>query len=43
LKNGESGHPFLIPDFRGNSVFPHLAQYWYRFVICSLYYVKVFL
>jgi hypothetical protein len=43
-RSGESGHPCLIPDFRGNgcSVFPIKYDVGYRFVIYSLYNVEVY-
>jgi hypothetical protein len=37
-RSGESEHPCLLPDFRGNgsSFWPITYDVGYRFVICSL-------
>ena len=38
--SGESGHPCLVPDFRGNS-FSFENIVWCRLIIYGLYYVEV--
>jgi hypothetical protein len=41
-RSGDSGHPCLIPDFRGNGFsFSPLKAVGYTFVIYSLYNVEV--
>jgi hypothetical protein len=42
-RSGDSGHPCLIPDFRGNAFrfSPLDDEVGYRFVLHSLYYVEV--
>jgi hypothetical protein len=41
--SGDSGHPFLIPDFRGNSFSfsPIKYDFGYRFVMYSLHNVEI--
>ena len=40
--NGESGHPCLVPDFRGNAFRFSLFRIRFAvFVVYDLYYVKV--
>ena len=40
ILNGESGHPCLVPDFRGNS-FSFENSVCCRLIIYGLYYVEV--